>query len=102
MDYRVISYSSESDDDSETYSDNDELIDIEDDGAGPAMVVRGAEPYRYEPPAPDGPPGRRCWPRCRGTRGTEHSVGKYRLVSFILKTSWKDFTLIPSPTNLRN
>ena len=42
--------------DSEDYADNlsdDELIDLGEDAqiAQPASVVRGVEPYRFEPPA---------------------------------------------------
>ena len=47
MDYEAHNSSSESDVDDYTSSDNEELIDMEDEyGAGLATMVRGAEPYR--------------------------------------------------------
>ena len=49
MDYEALNSSSESDVDDYTSSDNEELIDMEDEyGAGLATMVRGAEPYRHD------------------------------------------------------
>ena len=53
MDYEARSSTRESDVDDYTSSDNEELIDMEDDayGAGLATIVLGAEPYRWNHPA---------------------------------------------------
>ena len=52
MDYEALNSSSESDVDDYTSSDNEELIDMEDEyGAGLATMVRGAEPYQQNHPA---------------------------------------------------